>query len=92
MRFSDSQIRRISDSLLQTLIARGGTTIKAERGVVLSKIEGVFRANLQEEEALERDAKKLLENHLRQAPPDVDRHKLLQMIKKRLAEERGIPL
>lgn len=92
MRFSDSLIRRISESLLQALLDRGGTTLKLERGVVLNRIEDVIRANLQDEETLERDAKKLLEAHLQQAPPDVDRHKLLQMIKKRLAEERGIPL
>jgi len=92
MRFSDSQIRRVSDSLLQALLDRGGATVKVERGVALARIEEVFRANLQEEETLERDAMKLLEAHLRQAPPDVDRHRLLQMIKKRLAEERGIPL
>ena len=34
----------------------------------------------------------LLAAHLRQAPPGIDRQKLLLMIKKKLADERGVSL
>lgn len=92
MRFSEDQIRRISQSLLDALIERGGAKLKAERGVALGRIEAIIRANLAQEEDLDRQAQKLLELHLAKAPPGVDRQKLLQMIKKKLAEEKGVPL
>jgi len=92
MRFSDPQIRRIAERLLGALIEQGGATLKAERGTVLARIEEIIRADLAKENDLDREARELLEAHLRGAPADVDRQKLFLMIKKKLAEERGIPL
>lgn len=92
MRFNEEQLQRLADHLLTALVERGGTTLKAERGAVLARIVEIVRANLAEEQDLDRQARKLLEAHLHGAPPDVDRQKLFLMIKKKLAEERGIPL
>mgnify|MGYP001103853676 CR=1 FL=1 len=92
MRFSDNQIRRLAETVLTELLERGGARLKAERGVVQARIEAIVRANLTQEEDLDRQAEKLLEAHLRSAPPGVDRQKLLAMIKKKLAEEKGVPL
>lgn len=92
MRFTDQQIRRLADHLLSALTERGGATLKAERGTVLARIEEIVRGNLAEEQDLDREARKLLEAHLQSAPAGVDRQKLLLMIKKKLAEERGFPL
>ncbi len=92
MRFNDSQIRRLAEALLSALLEKGGATLKADRGRVLGRIEEIIRGNLQQEDDLDREARKLLEHHLRQAPPGIDQQKLLLMIKKKLAEERGLPL
>jgi hypothetical protein len=92
MRFTDEQIRRLADRLLTGLIEQGGTRLKAERGKVLARVEAIIRADLGQEDDLDRDARALMESHLRQAPPGMDRQKLFLMIKKKLAEERGIPL
>lgn len=92
MRFTEQQIRRVAEHLLSALLERGGATLKAERGVVLARIEDIVRGNLVAEEDLDCEARQLLEAHLRGAPPGVDRQKLFLMIKKRLAEERGVPL
>lgn len=92
MRISDQQIRRLADRVLADLIDKGGASLKAERGRVRVRIEEIVRRNLAEELDLDRDARKLLEAHLAQAPAGVDRQKLFLMIKKRLAEERDIPL
>ena len=92
MRFTEAQIRRLADAVLTDLLERGGARLKAERGMVQSRIEAVIRANLLQEEDLDRQAEKLLEAHLRSAPPGVDRQKMLAMIKKKLAEEKGVPL
>ncbi len=92
MRFTDEQIRRIAAAVLADLSGEGRATLKAERGRIQARIEDIVHANLAEEEALERDARKLLESHLQGAPPGVDRQKLFLMIKKKLAEDRGVPL
>lgn len=92
MRFTDQQIRRMADHLLSALGERGGATLKAERGVVLSRVEEIIRAELAKEQALDNEVHELMESRLGKAPADVDRQKLFLMIKKKLAEERGIPL
>jgi hypothetical protein len=92
MRFTDEQIRRLADRLLTALTEQGGARLKAERGKVLARVEGIIRGNLGQEEDLDREARDLMEMHLKQAPPGMDRQKLFLMIKKKLAEEKGIPL
>ena len=96
MRFTDEQIRRLASALLADLLAdlleRGGAKLKAERGLVQGRIEAIIRRNLAEETDLDREAQKLLEAHLRGAPAGIDQQKLLTMIKKKLAEEKGMPL
>ena len=92
MRLHQEQIQRLAEALADALVKSGGAQLKAERGVVTERIAATIRAELERERDLDREAQRLLETHLKQAPPGVDRHKLLQMIKRRLAEERGIPL
>lgn len=92
MRFTDEQIRRLADRLLIALTEQGGIRLKTERGKVLVRVEGIIRANLGQEEDLDREARELMETHLKNAPPGMDRQKLFLMIKKKLAEEKGIPL
>jgi len=92
VRLKDEQIRRLAGSILTDLLGKGGASLKAERGMVQSRIEAIIRGNLVEEFDLDREAQKLLEEHLRSAPPGIDRQKLLAMIKRKLAEEKGVPL
>ncbi|WP_027716530.1 DUF507 family protein [Desulfuromonas sp. TF] len=92
MRFTDLQIRRMADHLLSALVDRGGGTLKAGRGVVLARIEEIIRAEMTKEQELDKEVLELMESQLRNAPADIDRQKLFLMIKKKLAEERGIPL
>ena len=91
-RFTDLQLQRIAERLLDDLLAHGGARLKGERRRTLATIVATLRSNLDQEQNLDADAKALLDAHLKQAPPGVDRQKLFLMIKKKLAEERGIPL
>jgi hypothetical protein len=92
MHFTDEQIRRLAGALLTDLLGRGGAQLKAERGLVQGRIEAIIRGNLAQEADLAREAQKLLEAHLRGAPAGIDQQRLLAMIKKKLADERGLPL
>jgi hypothetical protein len=89
VKFREEQPQRLADALLNALVDSGAAVLKAEQGLVRARIADLIRQELEAEQDLDREAEELLEVHLKNAPPGVDRHKLLQMIRKRLAEERG---
>lgn len=91
-RFSENQLQKMAERLLGDLVAQGGAVLKADRSRVLAVIKDAIRSNVGQEQSLDQEARALLEVHLRQAPPGIDQQKLLLMIKKKLAEEKGIPL
>lgn len=92
MRLTDPQIDRIADTLLNALLSEGGARLKEPRGKVLERIGAVIRDNLEAERTIDREARTLLEAHLKSTGGDVDEHMLLTMIKKKLAEEKDFPL
>ena len=94
MRLKDEQIDRLAEKVVADLTASGLITIKRERGAVLSGVREAIKADIQAEEALERDAEVLLEQTLRSmhGGPEIDRHKMLRMIKEKLAKDRKIVL
>lgn len=94
MRLTDEQIDRLAEKVLTDLNSTNLIMLKKERGVVLTGIKEAVKADLMAEEALERDAEALLEQTLRsmRGGPEIDRHKMLRMIKEKLAKERKIVL
>ena len=94
MRLKDDQIDRLADKIMADLTGAGVITLKKERGIVMEGIKDAIKADIKVEEELERDAEKLLEQTLRSArgSVDIDRHKMLRMIKEKLAKERKIVL
>jgi len=92
MRLTEEQIRRLAERLFDGMTENRQAILKTSRSEVEEAVREVIRANLAAEQDLELEARKLVEIHCRQAPPDLDRQKLLQMIKKRLAEEKEFPL
>ena len=94
VRLKDEQIDRLAEKVVADLTASGLITIKRERGAVLSGVREAIKADIQAEETLERDAEVLLEQTLRamRGGPEIDRHKMLRMIKEKLAKDRKIVL
>lgn len=94
MKLKDGQIERLAERVLERLTAAGLIGLKCERGKVLAGIRTVIAADCKGEEELEKEAERLLEQTLRSMGGGVgiDRHKMLRMIKERLAKERGIVL
>lgn len=92
MALSDPQLTQLAESLLTALLQRGGATLLTERSKALQCVMTVIRHSEAEEQALDREARKLLDAHLAQAPVGVDQQKLLLMIKRKLADAKGIPL
>ena len=95
MHLKEEQIHRLGEKILNDLAARGEIVLRAERGALLSAIKGAISADLQGEATLERDAERILEENLKalgRAAATIDRHKMLRMIKEKLARDRKIVL
>jgi hypothetical protein len=94
MRLKDDQISKLGEKVLADLTAAGQIALKKERGVILAAIKEAVRADIRAEEDLEKDAENLLEQTLRamRGGAEIDRHKMLRMIKEKLAKDRKIVL
>ena len=95
MRLKEEQINRLAEKILNDLISAEEVLLKGERGAVIATMKSAISADLQAEEALERDAERILNENLKalgRAAVEIDRHKMLRMIKDKLAKERKIIL
>lgn len=93
MRLRDEQVGRLAEKVLMDLESGGLIAAKQGRGAILAGIKSAITADMKVEETLERDAEALLEKTLRAMGGEgIDRHKMLKMIKDKLAKERKIVL
>ena len=92
MRLKKEQIERIARLIVSKLKEKKLITMRVGENLVLSKVVDVIVADLHAEDKLESDAKDMLDQYAQQAGGDLDRFKMLQMIKKQLAKERKIVL
>jgi hypothetical protein len=91
MKLRDGEIQRIATSVLNRLEKAGLLRIVANRAAVEQRIVAAIRANLRAEEDIELEAAKFAESHSRELV-GMDRHKVLQLVKERIAKERGFTL
>jgi hypothetical protein len=95
MRLKEEQIHRLAEKILGDLITAKEAVLKSERGEAIAAIKAAINADLQAEESLERDAERILQENLAalgRGAVEIDRHKMLRMIKEKLAKERKIIL
>lgn len=94
MHLKDDQIARLAEKVLEDLTAAKLIAVKKERGKLVLAIRDALSADQKAEEGLERDAERLLEQSLAAmgGGAGIDRHKMLRMIKEKLAKERKIVL
>jgi hypothetical protein len=94
VRLKKEQIDRLAEKVLADLTSEKLLILKKERTAVLESIKAAIRDDINKEEELEREAERILEQTLRAAGggADIDRHKMLKMIKQKLAKDRNIVL
>lgn len=94
MRLKDEQIDRLAERILTDLADSALIVFKKERSKAFACIKEVMKADMAAEDQLEKDAEQLLEKTLRAmgGGEEIDRHKMLKMIKAKLAKERKIVL
>jgi hypothetical protein len=84
-------MRRIAAALVSRLEKAGLMRVAAGREALEQRIVAAFKANLRAEEDIEAEAERFAESHSRELV-GMDRHRVLQLVKERLAKERGFTL
>jgi len=69
----------------------GVARITGSRDALEQRIIAAFRANIRAEEDIEAEANRFAESHSRELV-GMDRYKVLQLVKERIAKERGFTL
>jgi hypothetical protein len=95
MRLKEEQIRGLAEKVYNDLAADNLITPRGERGTVVMGIVRTISQNFAVEQKLERDAEKLLDetlNGMGRGAAEIDRRRMLKMIKDKLAKERKIVL
>jgi hypothetical protein len=93
MKYSDASCRHVAELLITSLCDKNLLRLVPEkRATAVGKAATVLLDNFHQEEAIEKEAERLAEEHLRNAPPGMDRRRVVQMIKQRLAEEKRFSL
>ena len=95
MRLKEEQIRRLAEKIYADLVGDGLTVPRREKGLAVEGILKVIQRDIVREQTLERDAEKMLDETISamgRGAADIDRRKMLRMIKEKLAKDRNIVL
>ena len=91
MRLRETELKRIASLVVSRLEKAGLLRITGSRDALEQRIIAAFRANIRAEEDIEAEANRFAESHSRELV-GMDRHKVLQLVKERIAKERGFTL
>jgi len=91
MKIKPEQADRLADRLLKNCRAKDLIILKTDEGTVRKRIGEIITQNFREEEAIEAEARKMLDSHAGQTKT-MDQHKMFLLIKKKLAEKKGFIL
>ncbi len=93
MRLSKEQIEKIARLILENLKKKELILFKASEDVVLERIIEIITADIKKEDELDREVERILSQHTGEIESGrIDYRKMFNMIKHKLARERGIVL
>lgn len=92
MRIKHSQIGALATHIVKSLQQKKVATFGKPEDQLVSLVVEIFEKNEAEEDKLNEDAKKLLEQNKRKIGLNIDEEKAFGMIKKQLAKERNFVL
>ncbi len=93
MKLSEEQIERVTAKILENLKNKGLIGLKADEKAVLTKMNEVITKDLSAEDTLDREVDGMLDAHSSDVDSGaVDYRKVFNMVKHKLARERGIIL
>jgi hypothetical protein len=88
---SEKVLRRAAERLVAALIAENILAARENGPAVESRVYDALRKNFQEEEAIEREAERVLDANKRQSV-GMDQRTLFLKIKEKIARDRGFVL
>lgn len=88
MRLTEFEISKIVHKVFTTWKFDKMMTPVASEGEILLLLEEVLRKNLQEEDALNEEVQKMVDDLIAKSPEELDQRKMFQLIKNQLIKER----
>jgi hypothetical protein len=95
MRLKEDQIKRLSEKVYSDLATDGLIVPRREHAAAVAGIAKTILQDMNREQTLERDAERMLDETVAamgKGAADIDRRKMLRMIKEKLAKDRKIVL
>ena len=91
MKWSKEQIKRMVASVFNDLKANHIVTFKVAEDRVLTQAMGYIIADQEKDKAIDKEARRILEDLESKSNESIDRHKLFEMIKKKLIAQQNRP-
>ncbi|OGR26084.1 MAG: hypothetical protein A2X79_00610 [Desulfuromonadaceae bacterium GWB2_53_15] len=95
MRLKEEQIKRLAEKVYSDLVQDGLIVQRQERSAAVQGIVKAIMQDISREQNLARDAERMLDETIAamgRGAADIDRRKMLRMIKEKLAKDRKIVL
>lgn len=92
MKLSKEQIEKISHSVLDKLKDKDLVVFKAPEAKVLERINEIILGDLRAEDNLDKEVEEILKTSIGGSDQKIDYRKMFNMVKMKLARERGIVL
>ena len=93
MKLTTEQVEKITKLVLEDLKAKKLITLKADETVVLKRMEEILFADLRAEDELDREVEGMIKTHTETIDSErIDYRRMFNMVKHKLARERGIIL
>lgn len=95
MRLREEQIRRLAEKVCGDLMGEALIVPRHGRGAVVEGIAKAIMQDIRREQTLEKDAERMLDETIAamgRGGAEIDRRKMLRMIKEKLARDRKIVL
>ncbi len=91
MKLTKEQVEKVSASIIERLKGKDLVVFKAAEPKVLERVNEIILANLRAEESLDKEVEDILKSHSVEGQK-IDYRKMFNMVKGKLARERGIIL
>ena len=91
MRVPDAAIERLANRVVEAILAQGNVRARGPRSAIEQRVAALIKDTFTEEAAIEDEAVRIAETKVR-GTSGVDQHKMIQLIKRKLAADRGFPL
>jgi hypothetical protein len=93
MKLTIEQVEKITSLILEDLKAEKLITFKADETVVLKRMQEILLADLRAEDELDREVEGMINTHSDTIDSErIDYRRMFNMVKHKLARERGIIL